>query len=285
MMRFDFLELIVRMTQLLYKSELAEGPMSPREGEKSAKDAKGKKAKVPKVHKISITTAINRLFREYIDPAGFEEADTNEFRLNDLYTFKVNQFFERNLTVFQKLMGDYMSAGRNVIKPEEAIYLVQQIAGLPYITERQIQRMYGMSKQHTVDLLKTPGAPKEMVFVEFLEFFARVAAVAGGGHAAYSELPLYQKLDALLARVCKAKHISRTPQMMYLPASQQGILADIAALKKEEQNTNLKKESGTVVGTTDSAPVLKEQPSGPAPESAEKKSHEESSFLQGDSLS
>ena len=81
---------------------------------------------------------------------------------------------------------------------------------MPYVTERQIQRMYGHSKMSTLDLLRTPGAPKEMVFVEFLEFFGRVAHAAGGGHAVFNEFPLYQKLDALLARVCKAKHIPRT---------------------------------------------------------------------------
>ena len=60
---------------------------------------------------------------------------------------------------------------------------------------------------------------KEMVLVEFLEFFARVAHAAGEGHEVYSTLPLEQKLDALLTRVCKAKNISRTSKQIYLPAS------------------------------------------------------------------
>ena len=64
------------------------------------------------------------------------------------------------------------------------------MAGLNYLTDRQIQRMYGHSKQSTIDLLKSPAAPKEMIFTELLEFLARVAHVAGAGHSYYSELPL-----------------------------------------------------------------------------------------------
>ena len=94
-MRFEFLEVIVRMAQLLYKNELSDPAniISPR-----PKDGDKKKAK--KVHKITLPQAIHRLFKEHIDPAEFEVADTNEFRDCHLYTFRVNQFFERNLFVF-----------------------------------------------------------------------------------------------------------------------------------------------------------------------------------------
>ena len=82
-MRFEFLEVIVRMAQLLYKHELVEGPVLSPRGE-----GKGKKGK--KVQRMTLPQAISRLLQEHIDPAGFEEADTNEFRDQHLYTFKVN---------------------------------------------------------------------------------------------------------------------------------------------------------------------------------------------------
>ena len=86
MMRFEFLEVIVRLAQLLYKNELAEGApvISPRPKDEA------KKAKKKGVHKINLCQAINRLFKEHIDPAELEVADTDEFRLNTLYTFRVN---------------------------------------------------------------------------------------------------------------------------------------------------------------------------------------------------
>ena len=94
--------------------------------------------------------------------------------------------------------------------------------------------MYGHSKMTTVDLLKTPRAPKELTYPEFLEFLARVAHVAGAGNALFESLPLYLKLDALVGKICKQKQIPRAGQMVYLPPSQQNILAEIAAQKKEE---------------------------------------------------
>ena len=65
--------------------------------------------------------------------------------------------------------------------------------------------MYGHSKMTTVDLLKTPQAPKELSYLEFLEFLARVAHVAGGGNPVFESLPLHLKLDALLGKICQKK--------------------------------------------------------------------------------
>lgn len=59
--------------------------------------------------------------------------------------------------------------------PSEAIYFVQTFGGLGFITERTVLCMYGFSKQSTLDFTKTPYFAKEMYFVEFLEFFCRVA--------------------------------------------------------------------------------------------------------------
>ena len=233
LMRFEFLELIVRLAMLLYKSELQETPPSVPVRAKDGKSKKEQPKRAPK--RITLTTAITRLFKEHINPAGFEIADTDEFRDNHLYTFKVNQFFDRNAPVLERLINEYhYTGGKKALKPEDALYLIQTIAGLPYLTERQIQRMYGHSKMTTVDLLKTPQAPKELAYAEFLEFLARAAHVAGAGNAAYESLPLYLKLDALVGKICKQKNWPRGGSMVYLQPGQKNILAEIAAQKKEE---------------------------------------------------
>ena len=71
-----------------------------------------------------MTTAIKRLFIEHINPAGFEIAETNEFRDNYLYTFKVNQFFDRNSPILEKIHCEYHTSGRNALKVEDTIYLI-----------------------------------------------------------------------------------------------------------------------------------------------------------------
>ena len=47
--------------------------------------------------------AIQKMWKEYIEPAGFEIADTNDFRLQLLYTYQVNQYLERNEIPLKKI--------------------------------------------------------------------------------------------------------------------------------------------------------------------------------------
>ena len=47
--------------------------------------------------------AITKVFKEYIDPAGFEVADTMDFREQLLYTYHVNQYLERNEIPLKKI--------------------------------------------------------------------------------------------------------------------------------------------------------------------------------------
>ena len=108
----------------------------PPAGSKPNKEEKAKKGKKPP--KIRHDVAIQKLFAEHIDPAEFEVVDTNEFRENFLYTFKVNQFFERNMPVLERLRDQYNHAGMKVLNPHEALNLVQVVAGLNYLPDRQI---------------------------------------------------------------------------------------------------------------------------------------------------
>ena len=92
--------------------------------------------KSKKQPKIRHDVAIQKLFAEHIDPAEFEVVDTNEFRENFLYTFKVNQFFERNMPVLERLRDEYVHAGKKALNPQEALNLVQVVAGLNYLPDR-----------------------------------------------------------------------------------------------------------------------------------------------------
>ena len=50
--------------------------------------------------KITMAKAMSLLFEDYIDKAGFELANTMEFREKYLYFNKVNIYFERNKKIF-----------------------------------------------------------------------------------------------------------------------------------------------------------------------------------------
>jgi len=56
--------------------------------------------------------AISRLFKEHIEPAGCVIADTQQFRDEHLYNYRVNQYFERNEPVFKKIHSEYNYAGK-----------------------------------------------------------------------------------------------------------------------------------------------------------------------------
>lgn len=77
--------------------------------------------------------------------------------------------------MLKKIHSEYNYAGKVCMNPNEAILFVTVIGKLGFIHERSVLKMYGYSKMSTVDYLKTPRFPQELYFVEFLEFFARLA--------------------------------------------------------------------------------------------------------------
>ena len=87
----------------------------------------------------------------------------------------MNQYLERNETVLRKIHSEYNYAGRTYMTPVDAINFVTQLGGIGFVHERSIMRMYGFSKQSCVDYLAKPFFPKELYYVEFLEFFGRLA--------------------------------------------------------------------------------------------------------------
>ena len=110
-------------------------------------------------------------------------------------------------------------------------------------------RIYGFSKQSTIDFLKTPNYSKELYFVEFLEFFARVAFWVfehPDTEGIYKHLALEEKIDALLAHFCKKMRLSR--MFTLIPDSQNEIVQDcIDHAKEVRQRAVMMKESEGLV--------------------------------------
>ena len=81
MLRFQFLECIFRLAELVYQNDIKlDGGAGP----------KNNAPKKKKGGKIYMFQAITKLFKDFIDPAGFEIADTMNFREELLYTYKCN---------------------------------------------------------------------------------------------------------------------------------------------------------------------------------------------------
>lgn len=194
-LRFEFLEVVFRLAQLCYKHEI-------KDDSAAGSNSRSKKKKGGKLY---LFQAISKLMKEHIMPSVVGVANTTEFKMEHLYTFKVNQYMERNEGTFKRIHSEYNIAGKSCMTPNDALHFVKQIGGLTFIADRIIMCMYGLSKQSTIDYLKTPTFPKELYFMEFYEFFAQIAhyTFSFKPEDKYDELQLFEHIDALLAHYCK----------------------------------------------------------------------------------
>jgi hypothetical protein len=87
-MRFEFLETIYRLAEIVYAPILQKN-IANKVAAQILKSLPGDKIK-NLVQKISMAKALKLLFEDYIDKAGFEIANTMEFREKHLYFNKVN---------------------------------------------------------------------------------------------------------------------------------------------------------------------------------------------------
>lgn len=94
-------------------------------------------------------------------------------------------------------------------------------------------RLYGYSKQSCLDFAKTPRFPSELQYVEFLEFFGRLAfwTFEFDESGNYRHFELHEKIDALLAHYCKKLNLSRVFSM--IPDAQNACVEEIIDYNKQ----------------------------------------------------
>lgn len=103
-----------------------------------------------------------------------EETYPQNFREQHLYTYFVNEIFQRNEPGIKKLFGLYIHGQKRYINYKDAIDLVNVKAELRFL-DRQVIRQFGLSKMIHIEVFKDPGYPNRMSYVEFLEFLGRIA--------------------------------------------------------------------------------------------------------------
>ena len=112
------------------------------------------------------------------------------------------------------------------MSPLDAVNFVTITGNLSYIKERFVMRLDGFSKMSNIDYQKTPTQPKELIFVEFQEFFARLAfwAFELDESEKYAHFELHERMDALLAHFCKRMRLQRN--FAVLKEEQSGIIEE-----------------------------------------------------------
>lgn len=63
--------------------------------------------------------------------------------------------------------------------------------------------MFGFSKQSVINLERNYKSLNEISYIEFLEFFGRISHVIFQHSEKYAEMPLWEKIDAVLLHICK----------------------------------------------------------------------------------
>ena len=101
------------------------------------------------------------------------QIDGLKFRSDYLYTARVDEIFRKNTVVLKKLFEQSHFASSKFISPEECI-LIAKKAGLN-ITDQKLINCYVESLMSRVDTMKDQRMAKQMRFVEFLVFIARIA--------------------------------------------------------------------------------------------------------------
>lgn len=88
MLRFQFLECVFNLAQLCFEGDIK---TDSGKGESSIGSPTGTKSKKKKSGKIYLFQAINKLYKDYIEQnPNYQLADTQSFREELLYTYKVN---------------------------------------------------------------------------------------------------------------------------------------------------------------------------------------------------
>jgi hypothetical protein len=206
LVRYEFLEIIVRIANVKYKDT---GVCS------------------------TSVQALTKLLEENIFP-NMEESIPQLFRDQQLYTEEVNELLVRNEMGLKKLFGLFTHGQKRYLTVKDAIELVNTKGELRFL-DRQVIKQFGMSKMPHVDAILNPEFPSRLVFVEFLEFLGRIAFELFRDHEKMKEEPLHLKYDALLTRLFKLVKFPKA--FTFLEANRQNVVYEVVLNPQLNQNS------------------------------------------------
>lgn len=109
----------------------------------------------PRDDKIYLHQAVEKLLQEHIFVKENEVADTKAFRVDHLYTVKVDKILSENETTLRKIMEPFNIGGKLLISLDEARKLLIEVGGIFWLDHRSFVKMFGYSQQTPIDLEKS----------------------------------------------------------------------------------------------------------------------------------
>lgn len=170
MNRYEFLEIIVRIANQLYK-----------ETKKVTRTAE----------------AVNLFLKEKIYPNA-EMMDGETFRRLQCYNVKVNELLKKNEPVIKKVYDSYTHAKKKFIRYDECKEYIRGIEFSKYgLSDRVVGTIFAESMQTMIDTIGGKEKLSEMRYTEFLVFLVRIA-YESYRNTPYETEHMYLKLEKRL---------------------------------------------------------------------------------------
>lgn len=179
MMRFEFLEGLVRIANCKYKE-------------------------------TGMTATVTESFKLLLDECicqNFELHAWQEFRDEELWTLRVQDVFFANMEGIRKLMTTYLEKGKRVLKMADALRIFCKDMS-SVISENEFYYCFGMSKMTVARESQNHSSYFSVHLTEFLELIGRIADLK---YRDASGLALYEKIEFLLDMIFELVDFSRVP--------------------------------------------------------------------------
>ena len=131
---------------------------------------------------------------------------------------------QKNEAGLKRLFALYIHGQKRFMNCKDVIDLVNTKAELRFL-DKQVVRQFGMSKMPHVDIMKDPGYPAKLGYVEFLEFLGRIAFELFKDYEGMANEKLHLKYDALLTKLLKIVKFPKT--YTFLEPQRQNIVYEV----------------------------------------------------------
>jgi len=136
--------------------------------------------------------------------ANYREEPADKFRVNKLWTLKVNDYLKANLSNIKELMKAYNEPRKKTFDFSDAHRMfLNDIACKPVFKNDEIAYCWGLSKMTVVNEKKNYITYNSLVLVEFLEFLGRLAETRYPGDSIALEIKMDYMLQILLPQIIR----------------------------------------------------------------------------------
>ena len=178
--RYEFLEVLVRLANFKYLETKTVG---------------------------SFAEATDKLITDSLKHFHYEP--WQQWREEHLWTMDVNDIFEANIAPLKTIFNYYKSPSKPNVTIDDCIVMCTQRSNLE-VSEKDIAFCYGYSHQTVINEERQSARYKNLEWVEFLEFIARVAhSRFKSASEEVASQPLHQKIEFILDDLLQGHGLQR----------------------------------------------------------------------------